>query len=273
MVNSLKLAQRAELWEKENNLIKALYVDPLPSNGIFKQLINDNTVFLIGKKGTGKSTIFSRVQEHFRESKSEISAYVDVKTVYGKSNLPESIEEKDFNVKLALYEGFINETLSDLFSELEKSLNLKNKLLQLWKKKDYEKLIRNLNEVKEKSQVANFREVSVTRTVQISRKSGDNKEIGASVNGEANVQTTAANVKIGSTLTSKTSNNSEFTEDFSTSLIREFNLKDLINEITSALEDYGINKFHIILDDFSEIDQEAQKVFVDTILAPLNNWF
>jgi len=55
---SLKLYRRAELQDEPHNksLIKDLYVDPLPAEHVFQTILKANTTFLIGRKGTGKST-------------------------------------------------------------------------------------------------------------------------------------------------------------------------------------------------------------------------
>jgi hypothetical protein len=81
---SLKLYRRAELEDSESqkSLIKDLYVDPLPEEHVFKTVLRSNTTVLIGRKGTGKSTIFQRVQYELRQMKGYASAYVDIKTVY-----------------------------------------------------------------------------------------------------------------------------------------------------------------------------------------------
>lgn len=271
MVNSLKLAQRAELWSGEENLISMLYVDPLPSDGVFTQLIQDNTVFLIGRKGTGKSTIFARVQEHFRASKNEISVYVDVKTVYGKA-LPDSLWENDFLLTLSLYENFIKEVITELFAELEHNLNHKNRMYRLWKKKDYINLLNKLKEIKNKITNVSFKDITTIKNVNVSEIIGGTKEQSASVNGNTKGGPASIEYSAEAAVAHSKSDSIERGEEFSSILIREFNLKDFINDITEALKEYGINKLHIILDDFSEVDMNAQKVFVDTILSPLNNW-
>src|SRR5687768_9370858 len=84
LINSLRLAQRAELIkEGGTNIISHLYVDPLPNNAIYKQVVQDDSIFLIGRQGTGKSTVFAVAQERFRHQNREVSAYIDVKTLYG----------------------------------------------------------------------------------------------------------------------------------------------------------------------------------------------
>jgi polynucleotide 5'-kinase involved in rRNA processing len=66
-VQSLKLYRRAELpgAEDDRSLIEKLYVNPLPQEQIFQTILKPNTTFLIGRKGTGKSTIFQRLQYEY----------------------------------------------------------------------------------------------------------------------------------------------------------------------------------------------------------------
>jgi DNA replication protein DnaC len=82
-VQSLKLYRRAELpgSEEDVSLIERLYVDPLPQEQVFRTILKPNTTFLIGRKGTGKSTIFQRLQYELIKDKTKTSAYIDIKTV------------------------------------------------------------------------------------------------------------------------------------------------------------------------------------------------
>lgn len=73
---SLKLYRRAELQDEKTGaaLIKQLYVDPLPSEHVLKMLMKESTTFLVGRKGTGKSTVFQRVQAEVRHKAAYASA-------------------------------------------------------------------------------------------------------------------------------------------------------------------------------------------------------
>ncbi|PDY83710.1 hypothetical protein [Bacillus toyonensis] len=275
MVNSLKLAQRAELWDDEQNqnIVEKLYVDPLPNNGLLRQIVQDNTVFLIGRKGTGKSTIFARVQEHFRQSKNEISAYVDVKTLYGRSQAKEltngNVEQYE---KIQLYEGFITEIINDLINELEKNLQQKNAMFRLWKKRDLSHLLANLNKIKQETTKPTFKETDILKTVNKTEKIAKSNENEGTVSIEGKKTKKDIDVKGTASVRNKNTGANELQEEYSQTLLRHFNLTDFISNITSALKDYGIKKLHILLDDFSEIDYDAQQIFVNTLLAPLNNW-
>jgi hypothetical protein len=85
---SLKLYRRAELLDqKDRPLIEQLYVDPLPENAVLAAMLRSNTTFVIGRKGTGKSTVFQRAQHEIRKEKRAVSAYVDIKTVFESANV------------------------------------------------------------------------------------------------------------------------------------------------------------------------------------------
>lgn len=82
-IESLKKYRRADLIDdKGKNLLENLYTDLLPDDHILKKSLQDNTTFLIGRKGTGKSTIFLRIEQEFRKKKGYMPCYLDVKTLF-----------------------------------------------------------------------------------------------------------------------------------------------------------------------------------------------
>jgi len=85
-VESLKKYRRADLIdEKGRSLLEKLYTDLLPNELVLKKALQNNTTFFIGRKGTGKSTIFLRLEQELRKKENYISCYLDVKTIYEKS--------------------------------------------------------------------------------------------------------------------------------------------------------------------------------------------
>ena len=134
--SSLKLFSRAELSDENNRtLIEKLYVDPLPNEQAFKTLLGDSTTILIGRKGTGKSTVFQRVQHEIRKNKSNIiSAYMDIRNVYESSQVdPVAVErlEKIATAmtasdvqKFVLYKRFFRTLISDIRNELKAQVEL-----------------------------------------------------------------------------------------------------------------------------------------------------
>ncbi|EKF9292077.1 hypothetical protein O1B74_003395, partial [Vibrio cholerae] len=81
--DSLKRFKRAEIKdEQERSLIETLYTDLLPENQVFKMILSDNTTFLVGRKGTGKSTIILRLESEYRKKDDYLPCYIDTKTVF-----------------------------------------------------------------------------------------------------------------------------------------------------------------------------------------------
>jgi Cdc6-like AAA superfamily ATPase len=132
-VESMKLYRRADLQDPEHgtSLIEELYVDPLPQDDVFKTILRPHTTFVIGRKGTGKSTVFQRLQHELRKTSAQTSAYLDIKTLFESAQpdqalvarlearpdaLPcESIE------RLALYREFLKATIQQIREELKEN--------------------------------------------------------------------------------------------------------------------------------------------------------
>src|SRR5271165_2948994 len=129
---SLKLYRRAELEDEQHQktLIADLYVDPLPAEHVFRTVLKPSTTFVIGRKGTGKSTIFQRVQYELRHMNGYASAYVDIKTVFEASATDPKITAElgtdalsaDQITRLQLYRAFINSVITAIKDEIKKKL-------------------------------------------------------------------------------------------------------------------------------------------------------
>ena len=83
MVDSLKMYQRYELKDKNiKDILDKVYVDPIENDGILNLCLKDNTTVLIGRRGTGKSTIFMRMQNELRKQNDIMTCYIDVKSIF-----------------------------------------------------------------------------------------------------------------------------------------------------------------------------------------------
>src|ERR1700720_1880256 len=86
IAESLRQYRRGEFSDFQNdvggNPIELLYVDPLESDAVLKTVLLNNTTFLVGRKGTGKSTVFAKAQIELRKRTDAISVYLDVKSLH-----------------------------------------------------------------------------------------------------------------------------------------------------------------------------------------------
>src|SRR5574344_1067892 len=128
IAESLKKYRRADLVDENGkSILDKLYVDLLPNDVILKKCLLDNTTFLIGRKGTGKSTIFLKLENEYRKRKQYIPCYIDAKTVYESSKaqainsqyLLQYFNEKDLE-KYLVSRNFIQSVLKQVYEEIDK---------------------------------------------------------------------------------------------------------------------------------------------------------
>jgi DNA-binding MarR family transcriptional regulator len=283
---SLKLYRRAELLaeESEKSLIEQLYVDPLPQDGAFRTMMRPNTTFLIGRKGTGKSTIFQRAQHEIRKQEKSISAYLDIKTIFESSEVDPALLQKMDSTqtalpaqsvrKIFLFDEFIRTVLLEIRGELRKQIDrsflsrLKDRVLS-----SSDEVFEALDELIDNSKQSLFADVTGLRTTNF--KEGSKSEAADSTKAAAGVALDAAgSAKISADASmSRGLTNSDTEEaEFAQILLRTSNIKNIILELSNILGELGIRHLYIFIDDFSELPEDAMEIFVDSILAPLNNW-
>jgi DNA-binding MarR family transcriptional regulator len=282
---SLKLYRRAELLDKasQSTIVKLLYVDPLPHDHVFETVMRPHTTFLIGRKGTGKSTVFQRAQYELRHQRHFISAYVDIKTTFEEastdpsiasrlSELPDAMSTAEVE-RLLLYRAFIRGVIGEIKKQLQKRLEE-----SFWEKfkntlsGSMDELFEGLDELLEESETKD-RFVSVLGLKTVETKEVDHSQhaiknsvqLGGKVSKSAEASgsisaTESVNRKIGGEL------------KYGDILVRVFNVKEIITKLKTLLSQFGIKHLYVFVDDFSELPEDAMAIVVDTLLAPLNNW-
>ncbi len=292
-VESLKKYRRADLIDvKGRDLLKVLYTDLLPNDYILKKSLKENTTFLIGRKGTGKSTIFLRLEQELREKKGYLPCYLDVKTIYESSQAKlsgiselDNILSPELIEKYLIERAFIQTVLSTIVDEVTKKFDSNiDKILELVGVTKIESVKEKLSEIKhniEDNQYLQSIEIPILQTITTSKKTHieESKEKNTAIKGfdlSAGVTTTGFNGGIKSDSGIENKNNSksiiEDEDDFSSVFLKVFQIKEIIIGIKETLSILKIRHLYILLDDFSEIDDKSIKTFVDVILAPLNNW-
>src|SRR5713101_6069107 len=143
IAESLRQYRRAEMADFQpdvgGNPVELLYVDPLESDAVLKTVLLNNTTFLVGRKGTGKSTVFAKAQIELRKREDAISVYIDVKSLHELLSTNEaavqslqdaSISEPVFRAH-SLRKGFLGAVISDLIKELKGAYESRS-LIQRW---------------------------------------------------------------------------------------------------------------------------------------------
>ncbi|MXO04004.1 winged helix-turn-helix domain-containing protein [Flavobacterium sp. HBTb2-11-1] len=292
-VESLKKYRRADLEdERGRNILKELYTDLLPNDYILKKSLKENTTFLIGRKGTGKSTIFLRLEQELRDKKGYLPCYLDVKTIYESSQTKlaaidgiDNYLSSDLIEKYLIERAFLQSTLSQILKEVSNKFDSLYQVfletLGLSKVEEVkEKLLEIINNIEDNRYLQKI-EVPILKKIETINKkseecgSEDTKSMkGFGIDGGIDKEGIKIGLKadtgIDSKITSKNINESDVS--FSSVFLQVFQIKDVISVIKDTLSMLKIKHIYILLDDFSEIEDDSIRAFVDVILAPLNNW-
>lgn len=290
VADSLKRFKRAEIKdEQERSLIDTLYTDLLPENQVYKMILSDSTSFLVGRKGTGKSTIILRLESEYRKTDDYLPCYIDTKTVFESTKsdyqnldyLKGKIPNKALD-KYLVERFFIQSTLKAIVKELENKtdnyLSKCAKLLGLSKTNNVKSKISNLYEKIENNEHLKSIELPVINEYVNSISGTSEVE-----HSQVSKQGTGFNLRVDSkgphatlkALSSKSDRNKEienWQKQFSGALLKVFQIKGVIDEVKEILSILNVKKLVIFLDDFSEVEEDTIKNFVDVVLAPLNNW-
>lgn len=281
-VNTMKLYRRAELVDEVGaKMVADLYVDPLPSEHVLQTVLRPNTTFVIGRKGTGKSTIFQRAQESLTESRTTTWAYIDIKTLYESStsevvgtlpgNVTSSLPTTSIQ-KLIVFRNFVLELIREIKKQLELRLNS-----TLWNQaKDFftgttTELFEELDGLLADLDADKY--LNITGVIQETRQ--DTASTKTSDKTGAHVA-----AKLGPTPTVEASILAELlseieksrSQNYSQVFIRVFKIKELIWRLREILSALKLKHLFIFIDDFSELPKAEMEEVVDTILAPFNNW-
>ncbi len=284
-IESLKKYRRAELERDGENIVEEVYTDLLPEDYVLKKCLLGNTTFLVGRKGTGKSTIFLRMEKEIEKKEDIMSCYLDVYTTYSESTrtlnelsyLRNKIPE-DMLQKYLLERNFIQNILVNLIKQLSSRTNSfldKIKVsLGVDKKEVVKELLEELLQNIENNDELKKIEIPLIEEVGYKMKSLDSNLVEKNLGGQIGVDVglmQPPRAKIEGKLGVSNLSEKQLAEEFSKVFIKVFQIGDLVQKIKTILETINIKHLYILLDDFSEIENLAIRNFVNIILAPLNN--
>ncbi len=281
---SLKLYRRAELRSDEGDeLVEQLYVDPLPNDHVLETMLRPNTTFLVGRKGTGKSTVFQRAQYELRQSRNVATAYVDIKSVFESSRIDADISEllqatngalpPEALERLLLNRDFFLAILTAIREEIEK----RNEG-SLWSRirasldRSAKEMFEGLDGLISSARRERFENVLGVTTVERMKADSSTKvdEVSGKASLSANALKSGVAAEVGAGHSTETSAREESRQvDV---LMRVFDLRGMINELRTVLNAGGVKHLYVFLDDFSELPESSMRIVVDALLAPLNNW-
>lgn len=286
--HSLKLYRRADLRDDDTDesLIQQLYVDPLQNDGVLKRVLKPSTTFIVGRKGTGKSTIFQRAQHGLRKKDGNVTAYVDIKTVFEAAEVDQKtlrmIDEAGIAVndksvqRILLHQSFIRAVLKDIQKELKDSLDrghFKRFMASLGLRKS--DISSEISELISEGVKFTETDLGLLRDRKVTRNNAQatSKEVGRTSSTKAELSKSPSFAHDRSTTAkSQNSNNSSLGEEESTFILRTLNITVILENLQDLLSSIGVKTLYVFIDDFSELPQQAMEIFVDSVLGPLNNW-
>lgn len=282
---SLKLFSRAEINDDKNrSLIEKLYVDPLPNDQVFKTLLADNTCLIVGRKGSGKSTVFQRVQHEVRKNKfNVISAYMDIRNVFEAAQIDPLMEKKIEGIEAALtsdqvqrfllYKRFFKTLITDIRDELKAQVD-QNFLTRLQNRMTgtSAEVFAGLDRIIERLSNAEYEDIQgfVSKEHTDNRRTKNDKKGSASVKVKAEV--TGLGIAGDGKFEAKTSNESKEEDTYTKVLMRVIGINDVLEELRRILSAIGIKSLFLFLDDFSELPEDAMHLLVDALISPLSRW-
>jgi hypothetical protein len=258
---SLKLYRRADLPGVDGeSLIEELYVDPLPNDHVLNTTVKPNTTFIVGRKGTGKSTVFLRAQHDLRRRDGFASAYIDIKTVYESSQVDPQLLSKASQLngslssgeieQLLLYRQFLSTIIKEIRTELESRIKV-----SLWTKVrrtvggTLPELFTRLDALLAKAHDDQF--ISVLGTYQQQAKNRDTGN--ESGDGSVGFEVKAAaspEAKLSAQSSASYSSTTEREREYADVLMRIFDIREYIAELRSLLEKVEIKHLYTRLSSF-----------------------
>ena len=291
---SLRQYRRAELRDFEKEIgakpIEKLYVDPLQGNAVLNSVLSSNTTFLLGRKGTGKSTVFAKAQSTLRKQGEIISVYIDVKSLIEvlESNTSPTDELELMGISKSAYRTHLlrKAMLGRVISELLKEIKISSEkitLLDRWlgKRKQYDELMDCLGVLADRVKHSKLehheipilqkisQQIRSKRQQENSHQKSEAAKLGGKLalsNAELNTDLNESSVDFDRML-----DDTEIYNEYSDVILKSFPFSEIIEEIQTLILEAGLLRLVVFFDDFSELKFIDQRLFVDVVLSPLNN--
>ena len=290
IAESLRQYRRADLKDFESflgaNGVDATYVDPMPDDAVLNTILSSSTTFLLGRKGTGKSTIFARAQSKIRAQNVNVSVYVDVKSLYDLlssdaatvSHLGEAEVFPAILQAHRLRKAFLGAVLADFLKEIDDSFE-RLSFLDRWlgKRRSYNDVRQSIERLRGEVRSGKLTDEELPILQAISKKTKDRsqqierQEDSSSVAGNLSASTVGFTGQFKESGFEETLADSEVYQSYSDAVLRSFPYTDIIGQIRDLLDEIGMKRLIVFFDDFSELSWLNQRLFVDVVLAPLNN--
>lgn len=269
MSESLRLYHRitnekyADCAENDNSLLEKVYVDILPNNGILEKVMERNTTFLVGQRGTGKSTIIARAQHEIAKKRKDLSIYINAKNIYKSCQMDTPLigeqAENNFSQKELFRLVFIKKSIEELCKSMLEELKCE-------KKNIIERLTGN-NKIKQVEtlivEIQNLLESDDLKRIDKIISKSENLENRDKIVGEIKTSLNSIEATVSGSSEIGASESTQYT------LARHMNFSKIIYKFLEVLEISKRKGIYIFIDDYSELNITERTVFMNELIAPL----
>lgn len=281
--DSLKKFSRSEIFDdKRKSILEKLYVDLLPNNFVLNKCLNDQITFLIGRKGTGKSTVFLRMQEEIRKSDNKISAYVDTRYIYEPLAAQKNMSYENVNCSVEqvneylLHRRLIKSIILEIIDEIKKKIegSLRERIIKAFGISKLDDLAEELEELYNEVNQNNFEEIEIPQLLQKSILRDNVSEKSESLTGEVSgsISPVGPSIKAGVVGQESRKTSESDQSEYSTAFLQLFKMDQIVKRFSNLMEEYSFDLVYVILDDYSEIDDKAIELITDVVIAPFARW-
>ncbi|UDN59010.1 hypothetical protein [Clostridioides sp. ES-S-0010-02] len=270
VTNSLSLYHRITK-EKLNDDIKyknisidKLYVDLLPNNEILESILEKKTTFLVGRRGTGKSTIFARAQYQIHKDKNDLSVYLNAKTLFKEAEVNlldiggnELALNYDERLRITLVKNIIKHLVKSMTEELKnENYNFFEKFKNKFRDSNLQKLIDELENMLSSNTLENINKIFI-----------DNQSTTNTSLDSASLSTSLKTLDLTTSLKSESTTQNQTQNTNILALV--FKVGDIIKKFLEILSICNRKSLYIFIDDYSELDVKERTLFMDTIILPM----
>lgn len=241
---SLIKSGRPEVRDDNNNdMLSEIYVDLVEGDYFLNLAMDDNHTIFKGRRGTGKSTVFIQAEKKLKERKDILPIYINLQSCYENIRQSDGVEQDDLN-KWNTYKNFFNEVLSAVKDNCNKRFHNNSAIKALF----------------DQIEKGEYIDADFQRTLKINET--QKKEKGFSVEG---IITDIKNV--GFKANGVAAKEKEQAHDGKE--MRIYSINKILKQLTDILQKENICKVYLFLDDFSELEQDAQQLIVDSLMSPI----
>lgn len=240
---SLIKSGRPDIKDDENHsMINQLYVDLFENNYILNQALDDNHVIFKGRKGTGKSTVFLQAEQVINKDKHKLSVYINLQSCFEEIRTANT----ETGEQLTRYKTHYN-FFYEVLCAIKRGIN------KFFPDRDLEQLFK---EIKNGEYIdAEFqREMCVSQSQdELHGASLDLNDI-TSLGVQANL---------------KKEKSKHIESQHTHTELRIFSINRILTALKPILNRHNIEKVYLLLDDFSELSLESQKLIIDSLISPI----